>query len=413
VTIDNPVGALSGVRVVDFTERVQGPYGTQILADLGAEVIKVERRVSLTPDGRPDERYGSGADFGSSREASTVYGAMFLASNRNKRSIAVDLKSVGGREVVSRLVGVCDVVYENFRPGVMSRLGFGYEDCVVLNPSVVYASASGFGADGPYVGSPGQDVLAQALAGFGAMNVSAEGRPTPVGMSITDLLGGMNGAIAVLAALHHRVVTGEGQHVHVNLLDSAIAAQSEQAVHFLNSDPGEPVRGTVMHANAYVPPPYGFYATSDGYIALSSGRQIGVLSQILGIADLTADPRFDSYWQRDANRVELERIIEERLSTRSTAQWMAVMREHDMFAAPVQGFAEAFSDPQVVHNGMIVTVDSPIGPIRLVGPAFKLDKTPATIRSAPPLHGQHTDEILASLGYDQDTITQLHTQHAV
>ena len=383
-------GALSGVRVLDFTERMQGPYGTQILGDLGADVIKVERKEALTPDGRPDERYDANG---------TLYASMFLASNRNKRSIALDLKSAGGREAARRLVGVCDVVYENFRPGVMERLGLGYADCVVINPSVVYASASGFGVDGPYAAFPGQDVLAQALSGFGSMNVSASGRPTPVGMSITDLLGGMNGAIAVLAALHHRQVTGEGQQVRVDLLSSGIAAQSEQAVHFLNGHPGEPWRGTVMHANAYVPPPYGFYATKDGYLALSSGRQIAALSRILGIADLSQDPRFDTYQKRDQNRVEMEAIIEERLSTRTTAQWMPVMRENDMYAAPVQGFEQAFNDPQVQHNEMIVTIDSPIGPIKLIAPAFALTKTPASIRTPPPLHGQHTDEILTELGY--------------
>jgi len=406
-------GALAGVRVVDFTERMQGPYATQMLGDLGAEVIKVERRVSLTPDGRPDERYGSGGPYGQSRETSTVYGPMFLASNRNKKSITVDLKTDAGRDVVRRLVGVCDVVYENFRPGVMARLGFGYDDCAAINPSVVYASASGYGPDGPYVDRPGQDVLAQAIGGLGAMNVSAEGRPTPVGMSITDLLGGMNGAFAVLAALYHRERTGEGQQVHVNLLDSAIAAQSEQAVHFLNTQAGEPVRGSAMHANPYVPPPYGFYATKDGHIALSSGRQIADLSRILGIDDLTADPRFDTYWHRDANRLDMEQIIEDALQVKTTAEWMARMEADDMFAAPVNTFAQAFADPQVAHNQMIVTIDSPIGPLKLVGPAFKLTKTPAVIKTPPPLHGQHTDEILNTLGYDDTQIADLRAQKAI
>jgi succinate--hydroxymethylglutarate CoA-transferase len=382
------VGALAGVRVLDFTERMQGPYGTQILGDLGADVIKVERPDALTPDGRPDERYDPDG---------TLYASMFLASNRNKRSVALDLKSSDGVDVARRLVATCDVVYENFRPGVMDRLGLGYGQCAVINPSIVYASASGYGVDGPYERFPGQDVLAQALSGFGAMNASADGRPTPVGMSITDLLGGMNGAIAVLAALHHRQATGEGQHVRVDLLSSAIAAQSEQAVHFLNGHPGEPVRGTVMHANAYVPPPYGFYATKDGYIALSSGRQIPQLSRILGIPDLTQDARFDTFAHRDHNRAEMEQIIETALSQRTTAEWMPLMRDNDMYAAPVNNFEAAFHDPQVTHNHLIATIDSPIGPLKLIAPPYTFTKTPATIRTPPPRHGQNTTDILTEL----------------
>jgi crotonobetainyl-CoA:carnitine CoA-transferase CaiB-like acyl-CoA transferase len=406
-------GALAGVRVLDFTERMQGPYGTQMLGDLGAEIIKVERRQALTPDGRPDERYGAHGQYGKTAEDSTFYPAGFLSANRNKKSITIDLKNEHGKAVVRRLVETCDVVYENFRPAVMTRLGFGFEQCLEINPSIVYASASGYGPDGPYEKRPGQDVLAQAVGGFGAINVSAEGRPTPVGMSITDVLGGMNGGIAVVAALFHRLRTGEGQHVRVNLLDSAIAAQSEQAVHFMNTDVGPPIRGTVMHAHPYIPPPYGFYATKDGYIALSSGRQVSQLSRLLGIDDLSADPRFDSYWKRDRNRADMEQIIEAALQTRTTEQWLEIMHAEDIYVAPVKSFSEVFTDPQVQHNGMVVTVDSPIGPLKLVGPAFKLSRTPARIRTAPPLHGQHTDEVLGSAGFSAEDIAELRRQEAI
>jgi crotonobetainyl-CoA:carnitine CoA-transferase CaiB-like acyl-CoA transferase len=377
-----------------------------MLADLGAEVIKIERVQPLTPDGRPDDRYPTDG-------RRTLYTGMFLATNRNKKSVTLNLKSEGGLEVARRLVAISDVVYENFRPGVMDRLGLGYRDCVELNPSIVYASASGYGPDGPYAHLPGQDVLAQAIGGFGAINAAADGRPMPVGMSITDVMGGMNGAFAVLAALYHRLRTGEGQHVHVSLLASAIAAQSEQAVHFLNTDVGEPARGTVMHAHPYIPPPYGFYATKDGYIALSSGRQIPQLCRILGIPDLSKDPRFCSYWLRDRNRAEFEQILEDALRKRTTAEWLELMRAEDLFAAPVHTFEQTFSDPQVVHAGMVQTVDSPIGPLKLVAPPFTLTKTPATIRTAPPTHGQHTDEVLQLVGYSPEEITKLREQGAV
>jgi crotonobetainyl-CoA:carnitine CoA-transferase CaiB-like acyl-CoA transferase len=406
-------GPLAGVRVLDFTERMQGPYGTQILADFGAEVIKVERRVSLTVDGRPDERYGPNGRYGQDPADTSFYAAGFLAANRNKKSVTIDLKNDEGKAVVARLVGICDVVYENFRPGVMARLGFGYDDCAKINPSVIYASAYGYGSDGPYERRPGQDVLAQAIGGFGAMNIAADGRPMPVGMSITDLLGGMNGAIAVLAALRHRERTGEGQRVEVNLLASAVAAQSEQAVHFLNTDVGEPDRGTVMHAHPYIPAPYGFYATKDGYLALSSGRQIPELSRILGVPDLSADPRFATPAARNEHRQDFEQLLEEALQHKTTAEWMELMEPEGLFAAPVKSFAEAFTDEQVAQQGMIATIESPVGELKLPAPPYRLSRTPAAVRTAPPRHGEHTDEVLESVGFSRDEIDRLRHKEAI
>ena len=406
-------GPLAGVRVLDFTERMQGPYGTQILADFGAEVIKVERRVSLTVDGRPDERYGPNGRYGQDPADTSFYAAGFLAANRNKKSVTIDLKNDEGKAVVARLVGICDVVYENFRPGVMARLGFGYDDCAKINPSVIYASAYGYGSDGPYERRPGQDVLAQAIGGFGAMNIAADGRPMPVGMSITDLLGGMNGAIAVLAALRHRERTGEGQRVEVNLLASAVAAQSEQAVHFLNTDVGEPDRGTVMHAHPYIPAPYGFYATKDGYLALSSGRQIPELSRILGVPDLSADPRFATPAARNEHRQDFEQLLEEALQHKTTAEWMELMEPEGLFAAPVKSFAEAFTDEQVAQQGMIATIESPVGELKLPAPPYRLSRTPAAVRTAPPRHGEHTDEVLESVGFSRDEIDRLRQKEAI
>ena len=406
-------GPLAGIRVLDFTERMQGPYGTQILADFGAEVIKVERRISLTVDGRPDERYGPNGRYGQDPADTSFYAAGFLAANRNKKSVTIDLKNDEGKAVVARLVGVCDVVYENFRPGVMARLGFGYDDCAKINPSVIYASAYGYGSDGPYQRRPGQDVLAQAISGFGAMNIAADGRPMPVGMSITDLLGGMNGAIAVLAALRHRERTGEGQRVEVNLLASAVAAQSEQAVHFLNTDVGEPNRGTVMHAHPYIPAPYGFYATKDGYLALSSGRQIPELSRILGVPDLSADPRFATPRARNEHREEFEQLLEDALQHNTTAEWMELMEPEGLFAAPVKSFAEAFNDEQVAQQGMIATIDSPVGELKLPAPPYRLSRTPAAVRTAPPRHGEHTDEVLESAGFSRDEIDRLREKEAI
>ncbi|WP_022886772.1 CaiB/BaiF CoA transferase family protein [Glaciibacter superstes] len=394
-------GALAGIVVLDFTERVQGPYATQMLGDLGADVIKIERERALTPDGRADERY---ADEEEGRPG-TLYRATFLANNRNKRSVALDLKTARGIEVARSLAAKADVVYENFRPGVMDRLGLGYADCVQLNPEIIYVSASGYGAEGPYADKPGQDVLVQAIAGMGAMNESASGRPTPIGMSITDVLGGINGAAAVLAALVHRERTGEGQQVAVDLLGSALAALGEHAVHLLNNNVGEPVRGTVMHGHGYIPPPYGFYATADGYIALSSGRDIPGLCELIGLPDLTVDPRFESFDKRNANRAEMEELLESALKARSTQEWLDILEPADIFVARVNSLGEALDDPQVRATGRVQTLDAPDGPLHLIAPPTRFSRTPALIRTVPPRHGEHTMDVLAELGLALDYLS--------
>jgi crotonobetainyl-CoA:carnitine CoA-transferase CaiB-like acyl-CoA transferase len=294
----------------------------------------------------------------------------------------------------------------------MSRLGFGYEDCCEINPSIVYASATGYGADGPYVHRPGQDLLAQALGGFDVVNATADGRPTSIGFAASDLMGAQYGAFGVLAALYHRKCTGEGQQVNVNLLSGTVAALAEPAVHFLNT--GEPPqRKTPGHACPYQAQPYGVYRTKDGYIAISGRHQASVLSKVLGIPDLEEDPRFDTFLNRYKNHVELERLIEEALSKKTTAEWLPLMEKEDLWVAPVNDFPEAFTDPQVLHNDMVVTVESPIGPLKLLGIPYKLSKTPAQVRTAPPTLGQHTDEVLRSIGYSQEEIDTARREQAI
>lgn len=366
-------GPLTGIRVLDFTERMQGPYATQMLADMGADVVKVERRVAITADGRSDDRYGSNGRYGSEPDDSTIYAAGFLANNRNKRSITVDLKSAGGRETVERLVPQFDVLYENFRPGVMDRLGLGYQRCAELNPKIIYVSATGYGAHGAHVAKPGQDVLIEARTGWGELN-SVDGRPVPVASAIADTLGAMNGAFGTVCAIVHAVRTGEGQRVRTSLFESAIAGMAEWGFHFLNAPQGAPRRPRPGHASPYTPPPYGFYATKDGHIALSSGKQISALSRILGIEDLGAADRFGSYWERFDNRDEFAAIIEQALAAKTTAEWVELMEAEDLFVAPVNTMEEAFADPAVADNEMVVELDTPAGPMKFLGVPYKLDE---------------------------------------
>lgn len=406
-------GPLAGIRVLDFTERMQGPYATQMLADMGADVVKVERRTSLTPDGRPDDRYGERGQYGSDAEDSKIYSSGFLANNRNKRSITCDLKNPNGLAMIERLLPQFDVIYENFRPGVMDRLGLGYERCAEINPAIVYASATGYGPDGPYAKKPGQDVLIEAQTGWGRINSDGQGNPVPVGTAIADTLGAMNGAFAVACALYHKQLTGEGQHVRTCLFDSALAGLAEWGFHRANTPASEPQRRPGGHASPYTPPPYGFYRTKDGHIALSSGRQIAILSRIIGIDDLSQDERFSDYWHRFENREEFSRIIEQALAKKTTAEWLALMEPEDMFVAPVNTIEQAFVDPQTVHNEMVVEMDTPVGPLKFLGVPYKLDKTPASVRTPPPLHGQHTDEILSAAGFSPDEIATLRAAKAI
>jgi|694.fasta_scaffold57010_5 crotonobetainyl-CoA:carnitine CoA-transferase CaiB-like acyl-CoA transferase len=390
---------LEGIRVLDFTERVQGPFASQILGDLGADVIKVERVNPKTPDGRSDERYLDGS------ELPTLYSATFLANNRNKRSIAINLKDPEGIAIVHQLVATSDVLCENFRPGVMNRLGLGYEKCLTLNEKIIYLSSTGYGSKGPYSEMPGQDLLAQAISGMGQMNLSASGHPQPVGMSITDLLGGIYGALAVVSAILHRNQTQEGQLVEVDLLSSAISVLNEHAVHFLNNENvGEPQRLTEMHGHGYIPPPYGFYKTSDGHVALAGGSQIPELCKILGTENLLDNEKFATYQDRLLNRVEMEQVLEKALQKRSTSEWMQFFKTADIFAAPVNTFSQAFENKQVEYQNLIVETENAGSKIKLVAPAIKMSKTPLKVRMAPPRHGEHTKQILNEMGFDDQEI---------
>jgi crotonobetainyl-CoA:carnitine CoA-transferase CaiB-like acyl-CoA transferase len=327
----------------------------------------------------------------------------FLAMNRNKRSLTLDLKDPRGREVVLRLAADADLVVENFRPGVMDRLGLGYDALRAVNPSIVYVAGSGYGPDGPYVDRPGQDLLIQSISGLASNGGRRDDPPTPSGSSIVDASTALLLAFSALVGLFHRERTGEGQRIDVSLFGTAIALQCQELAAFMN------MRTTFERSAAgigapWLSAPFGIYATADGHLALAmaSLTVVGELLDEPDLAELDAPDR--AYDERDA----AYRAIASRLVERTTAEWLEVFASRDVWCAPVQQFADVVDDPQVAHNGWITSVAHPAGGhVRVVGVPMRFSETPGSVRSGPPAVGEHTDEVLAEAGYSDEEIASL------
>jgi crotonobetainyl-CoA:carnitine CoA-transferase CaiB-like acyl-CoA transferase len=386
--------ALAGIRILDFSQMMMGPWATQLLGDLGADVIKVER-----PGVGEWER--SLAAMGQLLNGDSPF---FLSMNRNKRSLTLDLKHPEARQIVDRLIATVDVVVENFRPGVMDRLGFGFKRLSELNPRLVYCSASGYGSRGPYVKRPGQDLLVQALSGLAANTGRASDPPTPIGTSICDAMAAMMVACGILAALQARTHTGKGQKVEVDLLSTALAAQCQEAVVHLNNFPRWE-RSAAGITQPWIGAPYGIYPTSDGHLALAmnSLRVLGELLDLPDVALYESNPQ-GAFTDRDM----IKRRLEERLLTRTTNEWLELMAARDIWCAPVKDFEAIFSDPQVAAAEIVTTVEHPnIGPLKVIRAPIILSETPATIRRPCPKVGEHNQEILREASYDDAAIAQL------
>ena len=386
---------LSGIRVVSFNHFLLGPMGIQMLGDLGADVIAVEGL-----DGAW-QRHWAGGDVWHDGQS-----VLHLCANRNKRSVAIDLKSARGRELALSLVDTADVVAENFRPGVMEKLGLGYAVLKVRKPSLIYASASGYGPDGPYLDKPGQDLLAQALFGMMTITGQAATGPRPAGASVIDHHGAALFALGIVAAIARRQRTGQGCRVDASLMQSALDLQAESLVAWANAAVKPPGPQAFRHvAGWYFAAPYGVYATKDGHLAIS-------LSALTALAEALGEPQLAAYSDREAwtKQDEIGALIGARLATAATAQWVARMEPLKIWHAPVQGYAEIVEDPQVRHMRSLMTVKGAGdtgAPVTLVNHPVLYDGETATVRLAPQPLGAQTTEVLRELGLLEAEIDQL------
>ena len=384
---------LKGTRIVSFNHFLMGPMGVQYLADMGADVIAVESIEGAW------QRHWSGANAFKDSQS-----MLLLCANRNKRSIALDLRHPQGKEIALSLVKSADVVMENFRPGVMDRLGLGYESLKEIKPSIIYAAATGYGPDGPYVGKPGQDLLVQALYGLMAITGSQDKGPRPVGVSAGDHHGAALFAMGVLAALVRRGRTGQGCRVDANLMQSVLDLQAESLTAWLNM----PQRPETIHAPGHVagwyyPAPYGVYATKDGHLAIS-------LSGVDLLAEVMEDERIaaftgDAPWTR---RDELQEIVAQAALKKTNAEWMQAMEARAVWHAPVNDYSSLMDDPQVKHANCFVTMPG-CGPkgeaLTFLNHPLRYDGQAADIALPPQPLGAQTEEILSELGYDKEAIT--------
>ena len=389
--------------MLELSTVLAGPYCAMVLADLGAQVVKVE-----PPEGDPTRGYGPPwveAPASERGEPAQRVAAYYLSVNRNKRSLRLDLRQRAGVEVVERLVGRSDVLIENFRPGGLERLGLTEEQLRELNPRLVQLSITGYGRTGPQADRPGFDFIAQAVGGLMSITGAADdedGRPTKVGVAISDVVTGLFGAVGVLAALR----SGVAQRIDVSLLEATLATLINQAQNAFVTGRSPGRRGNA-HPNIV---PYEAFVTLDGEIAVAVGseRQWPRLCSALGVETLATDERFATNEQRVRNRSVLRPLLAERFLARGSTEWLAALDAAGVPCGPVNDVLEAFAQPQAQARKMEVTVEHPrLGPIRQVGLPYELSATPASIRSAPPLLGENSDEILAELGYSPEEVSKL------
>jgi formyl-CoA transferase len=381
------VSALAGLRILELTQVMAGPFCGQVLADMGADVVKVE------PPAGDSTRESLGT-------------AAFLAVNRNKRSVALDLKTPGHQAVLHRLVAEADVLLENYRPGVAARLGADWETLCELNPRLIYASVSGFGQTGPYAQRPGYDLIAQGLSGVMSVTGEPGGDPVKCGIPISDLSAGLFCAVAILSAVVARERTGRGQRIDTSLFEAALALSIWETAELWGTGRTPQPLGSAHRLSA----PYQALRTRDGYITVGANNQRlwQRLCDAIGQPELAADERFATNDARMANREALEGDLESALAARSTDDWVAVLSEAGVPCGPIHDYRQVFEDPHTQAREMEVRLDHPVeGRISALGIPVKLSETPGSVRRPAPLLGQHTGEVLREAGFSDEEIAAL------
>lgn len=389
-------GPLKGLRIADFSQLVQGPSATQMLADMGAEVLKIE------PIKGDWQRHWSAGDAWINGES-----VSFLGFNRGKRSITLNLKNALGKDAALRMIKSCDVLVENFRPGVMDRLGLGYEALQKIHPRLIYCASCGWGQDGPYVTRPGQDLLAQSVAGVLNLNGKAGDPPSPVGIGISDLTASFHIVSAILAAVYERGTSGKGQRIDLNLLNSVMNLATQELTLYLNTGT-IPQRSAAGIGHPCVGAPMGVYRTKDGYIVVAM-MPLDKVAELVGISGYEGNDSRNQIEDRD----EIKRSLEPGFASKTTAELLEIFLKADMWVAPVNTFPEVIEDPQVKHNGTVISFDYPKVPnFRTIGPPYRFSRTVCEIRR-PPLLGEHSRQILAELGYSTEEIEKMVSEGAI
>ena len=397
-------GPLSGFRVLDLSRILAGPWASQLLADLGAEVIKIER------PGQGDDTRGWGPPYMPDESGTaTSESAYFHGANRGKQSVCIDISSKQGQELIIQLVAKCDVLIENFKVGGLKKYGLDYASLKAINPRLVYCSITGFGQTGPYRERAGYDFMIQAMGGLMSVTGEQEGEPMKVGVALSDVMTGLYAANAIQAALIHRMRGGEGQHIDLALLDVQVATLANQSMNYLASG-SNPQRLGNAHPNIV---PYQAFQTADGYLILTVGNdiQFARFCDLAGRPELADDERFETNRNRVKNRDALIPYLIEIMLTQSTDTWLEQLNQQGIPCGPIASIDQVFDNPQVQHRGMLLELDHPTaGKVPSVANPIRLSESAVIYDKAPPLLGQHTEQVLSDLlALDKKRISELKT----